>query len=228
MKDNFKRRDFIKAGFTFGALMLLPKLKVMAINNTLPNVLIIGDSISIGYTPFVRELLEGKAMVYRPDGNCLGTAWGVKNIDQWLIGRKYDIIHFNFGLHDLKHVDAETGKDSIKPEDPLQSDINTYANNLNSIITKLKATGAKLIFATTTPVPKKPNPPLRDDFQPKRYNKVAKKIMKKQKIAIDDLYNFALPQLKQIQLTNDVHYTKEGYHTLAQQVTSSILKVYDN
>lgn len=222
--SNLKRRDFIRTGFSLGTLLLLPDWSVKAAPIDLPNVLIIGDSISIGYTPFVRSFLADKAMVYRPEENCTGTQWGIKKIDEWLKGRKYDVIHFNFGLHDLKHVDAQTGKDSIKASDPLQSDLETYSRNLNHIIAKLKATGARLIFATTTPVPDHPNPPLRDAHQPKRYNKTAKKIMKVHGIAIDDLYNFALPQIKQIQLPNDVHYTKEGYSVLAQQVTKSILK----
>ena len=53
-------------------------------------VLILGDSISIGYTPFVRETLQADAVVVRPtlsDGqpeNCDGTTKGVKGLDRWL------------------------------------------------------------------------------------------------------------------------------------------------
>ena len=67
----------------------------------LPRVLLIGDSISIGYTLPVRELLKGKANVHRIPGNGGPTTNGLKNLDEWLAG-KWDVIHFNFGLHDLK------------------------------------------------------------------------------------------------------------------------------
>lgn len=71
----------------------------------LPRVLILGDSISIGYTLQVRELLKGKANVHRPATNCFSTREGAQQLDQWLGKDKWDVIHFNFGLHDLKYVD---------------------------------------------------------------------------------------------------------------------------
>jgi len=83
-------------------------------NPSLPNVLILGDSVSIGYTPEVRSLLSGKANVYRPlsaDGmgaeNCGDTTFGLANLDSWLaMAPHWSVIHFNFGLHDLEHVAA--------------------------------------------------------------------------------------------------------------------------
>ena len=70
----------------------------------LARVLLIGDSISIGYTLAVRELLEGKANVHRPPTNCGPTTRGLEQIDAWLGDKKWDVIHFNFGLHDLKYL----------------------------------------------------------------------------------------------------------------------------
>src|SRR5438552_13446227 len=75
----------------------------------LPRVLIIGDSISIGYQVPLREALAGKANVHRPATNCGPTTRGVEQIEQWLgddkNGGKWDVIHFNFGLHDVRHFD---------------------------------------------------------------------------------------------------------------------------
>ena len=65
-----------------------------------PRVLIIGDSISEGYTPRVRRLLEGKANVHRPADNCRMSAYGVEHIGEWVGDSKWDVIHFNFGLWD--------------------------------------------------------------------------------------------------------------------------------
>ena len=71
---------------------------------TLPRVLLIGDSVSRGYTAAVRKALAGKANVHRAPANCGPTASGIKNIDAWLTdqpgGEKWDVIHFNFGIHD--------------------------------------------------------------------------------------------------------------------------------
>lgn len=70
----------------------------------LPRVLLIGDSVSRGYTQAVRKALAGRANVHRAPANCGPTASGIKNIDAWLAsapgGGKWDVIHFNFGIHD--------------------------------------------------------------------------------------------------------------------------------
>jgi acyl-CoA thioesterase-1 len=109
----------------------------------LPRVLLIGDSISIGYTTPVRELLRGVANIHRVPENGGPTSRGVQQLDKWLGDGKWDVIHFNFGLHDIKLDDA--GK-------PLTSAAD-YEANLRAIVARLRATGARLVFATTTPVP---------------------------------------------------------------------------
>src|SRR5258708_25405385 len=68
----------------------------------LPRVLLIGDSISIGYTEPVRIELAGKANVHRIPANGSSTAVGVQNIEAWLGTAKWDFIHLNFWLHDLQ------------------------------------------------------------------------------------------------------------------------------
>jgi len=71
------------------------------VNATLPNVLIIGDSVSIGYTKPVMELLKGKANVQRVPVNCGNTKTALTGLDKWLGDIHWDIISFNWGLHDL-------------------------------------------------------------------------------------------------------------------------------
>src|SRR5262245_2767243 len=68
----------------------------------LPRVLLVGDSISIGYTLPVRTLLKGKANVHRVPENGGPTTNGLAKLSAWLGNGKWDVIHFNFGLHDLK------------------------------------------------------------------------------------------------------------------------------
>ncbi len=192
--------------------------------NALPRVFIIGDSISIGYTPFVVKALEGKAIVSRPKENCNGTRMGVEKLDQWLGQEKYDLIHFNFGLHDMKHVDTRTGEGTNNATDPVQSTLPVYKKNLQWIVSRLEATGAVLVFASTTPVPARSNRVMREPDQLTKYNKVALRIMRKHRIAINDLFSFAQPLIKEYQNPNDVHFTERGYALLGEEVASCIQK----
>ncbi len=187
------------------------------------SVLLLGDSISIGYHKTVVSALKDEADVTRPNGNCAGTTNGIKGIDDWLklAGGKFDVIHFNFGLHDLKAVNANDGKNSNNPDDPRQADLKTYEKNLREIVAKLKATEAKLIFATTTPFPAGVKP-FRDPEDASRYNAVAIKIMKENEIEIDDLYHFAKPRLEKIQRPANVHFTPAGSQQLGGEVVKQI------
>jgi len=137
---------FISPGMSSAAL----NRKMSKGGSNMPQVLIIGDSISIGYTEPVMTILEGKAVVARPKENCQGTTRGMEAIDEWLGSHKWNVIHFNWGLHDLKHV-KEDGLNSNDPNDRQQAPIDQYEKNLDILVKRLKKTGAKLIFATTTP-----------------------------------------------------------------------------
>jgi hypothetical protein len=186
-----------------------------------PAVLLLGDSISIGYTPFVREMLADEADVRRPDTNCAGTKKGLQFIDQWLGDARWAVIHFNWGLHDLKHVDA-SGKNSTNPEDPQQSPSAIYEKNLDKLVTRMKETGAILIFATTTPYPDRPDGPLRRAGYAGEYNAAARRVMKKHDVRINDLHAFCESRLKEIQRPHNVHFTKEGSRALARQAAAAI------
>jgi hypothetical protein len=186
----------------------------------LPNVLIIGDSISIGYAGLVRTQLEGKANVMHNPGNAQGTTLGLAKLQEWLGDTQWDVIHFNWGLHDLKHV-TEAGKNSNNPADPQQADLATYTASLKVLVKQLKATGSKLIFATTTPYPKGVKP-CRLPEDAAKYNAAALKIMKANNIEVNDLYSLALPKLKTLQRRRNVHFTTEGSKVLADQVAAKI------
>lgn len=181
----------------------------------LPRVLLIGDSISMGYTIPVRKLLAGKANVHRIPENAAFTGHGVKQIDTWLGNSKWDIIHFNFGLHDIKRMDH--GQQQVLLED--------YEKNLHLIVKRLKKTGATLIYATTTPVPQGKVSPPRVPADVERYNDAARRVMKEESVPVDDLYAFALPRLEKIQMPVNVHYTEAGYEELAGEVARHILAV---
>lgn len=189
----------------------------------LPNVLILGDSISIGYTLQVREQLNGKANVYRPmEGakpeNCGDTVKAVRNIDRWLeIAPKWDVIHFNWGLHDLKRVNGkETG-----PEIPSRIPVGQYKKNLQLVIDKMNATGAKLVFATTTAYPDGVNP-CRLPADAEIYNSAALEVIKKNGIPVNDLYAFTENRLEELQIPKNVHFTPKGSKVIAAEVADRI------
>lgn len=186
----------------------------------LPRVLILGDSISLGYTLPVRSRLAGQANVHRPAENCGETARGVKSLDKWLGDGKWDVIHFNFGLHDLKYLDA-AGK-YVPPEQGRQvASVADYERNLRELVARLQKTGAKLVFATTTPVPAATLGRVEHDEI--RYNEAAVRVMRELGVAVDDLHALVVPRQDKIQLPKNVHFTKDGYDQLADRVVASIM-----
>jgi acyl-CoA thioesterase-1 len=197
----------------------------------LPNVLLIGDSISIGYTRAVRDLLKGKANVFRPINgkgeaeNCSDTSKGIAELDRWLaLAPKWAVIHFNWGLHDLKRMTpgASTPTPSANPEDPPLRSVNDYRENLEKIVARLQQTGARLVFATTTPVPEGVKSPFRAPGDPARYNLAASEVMKHNGVQMNDLYTFIRPHLAELQLPQNVHFTGKGSEALAEQVVEVI------
>lgn len=196
-----------------------PSFVEVADEPSLPRVLLIGDSISMGYTIPVREMLKGKANVHRPAANCGPTERGLTQLDKWLGNGKWDVIHFNFGLHDLKYLDA-AGKYVAPDKGKQVAPPDVYEKNLRELVARLKKTGAKLVFATTTPVPDGTLGRIMGDE--KGYNEVAVKVMKESGIAIDDLHAVVIAADKPIQRPRNVHFTNEGYRLLAAAVVQSV------
>lgn len=177
-----------------------------------PRVLLIGDSISIGYTPATIKLLEGVAQVTHHPGNAQNTRNGLEKLKEWLKAGPFEVIHFNWGLWDLRN-----GGTAVPIEE--------YEKNLRELVRQLKATNAKLIWASITPVPEGAGG--RTNKEVLTYNAAAKKIMEENKIPCDDLYAFALPRLDKIQLAKNVHFSKEGSEVLAKQVADCIKAILD-
>lgn len=187
----------------------------------LPRVLIIGDSISIGYTLPTRELLKGVANVHRIAVNGSSSDVGLAKLDEWLAtdgaGKKWDVIHFNWGLHDLKHW--KDGK--LDMTGPQVNAVTAYEKNLREIVAKLKKTGAKLIWATTTPVPEGSQGRVAKDEL--SYNEAAARVMKTDGVAINDLHAIVVAK-PDLQRPANVHFTDEGSKALAAQVAAEIKK----
>src|SRR5690349_956792 len=119
-------------------------------------VLILGDSISLGYTEPVRKRLQGIAEVSRPRENCQHSAYGLQRIKTWLGDGKWDVIHFNWGIWDT-HMLSEKGE-LVQNEATYKGDMHIrhtpeqYGQNLTKLVETMEKTGAKLIWASTTPI----------------------------------------------------------------------------
>jgi acyl-CoA thioesterase-1 len=215
----------MKYNFLF-VLLVISSISFIKSTKHLPKVLIIGDSIAGDYFSIVMNKLQGIAEVQTPQepGNGGGTTNGLLYVDKWIAEAKWDVIHFNFGLHDIKHIDPETGKNSKNLNDPQQANPEQYGKNLRVIVQKLKASGAKLIFATTTPYPDKLGKQMRTPGMPAVYNKIAIEIMRENDIAINDLYSYVLPRMEKLQRPKNVHFKEKGYQVIGNEVAEIITK----
>ena len=135
---------------------------------------------------------------------------------------KWDVVHFNWGLHDIKHVKPGTSEVSSEASDPSLRTVSEYVANLEGIVTRLEKTGAKLIFCTTTPVAPETKGPYRRDEDVVQYNGAALKAVSGRVAAVDDLYGFTKPQLEKVQLPNNVHFSTEGSKVLGDEVARVI------
>lgn len=187
----------------------------------LPNVLLIGDSISMRYTAGVRKELKGAANVFRAPDNCRSTRQTLEHIETYLGDVRWDVIHFNWGIHDLTHLSPE-GKAAPPPEGSHQVPLKTYRVNLGKLITRLKATGAHLIRATTTPIGSKSEKVgFRRDRDVVAYNAAALEAVNSRRIAVNDLYSLIKPQADAL-LPDGVHPNAKGIRILARAVAKSV------
>ena len=186
-----------------------------------PKILIIGDSISLGYTPYVREDLQGIAEVYHNRGNAQHTGTGLDSIETWIGTKDWDIIQFNWGLWDLcyRHPDSKTQGNRDKVHGTITYELEDYGKNLDSIVQWMKAkSDAKLIFVTTTYVPENEAGRYQEDAI--RYNQLAKRIMEENGVVINDIYEASRRIHRQYgKDSGDVHYLPEGYRALAKEIT---------
>jgi Ca2+-binding RTX toxin-like protein len=174
----------------------------------LPRVLLIGDSVSRAYTQAVREELTGIANVHRAPANCGPTAYGVEKLDTWLGNGTWDVIHFNFGIHDR--------------ETPLAD----YVTRLEQLVERMQQTGAELVWASTTPIPDVPGKYSAESIVQR--NSAAANVMQEHGVAIDDLFTAITPRLAEWQNPGDVHFLEPGNEFLGEQVATFLKSMFPN
>jgi hypothetical protein len=179
----------------------------------LPRVLLIGDSITRAYYPEVEKHLAGKAYVGRLASSAfISDPILSRQIEMVLSQYKFEVIHFNNGMHGWQHSEAEY--EQAFPE--FLKTIRKFAPN------------AKLIWANTTPLKVSPNLPADNQTQATddrvaARNAIALKFVQPQGIAVDDLNS---PVRGHAELHSDnVHFNEQGIALQASQVAASIEKV---
>ena len=190
-------------------------------------VLLLGDSIRMGYDDYVKEMLEGKCEVYYDAAdNGRFAAYTLWQMNQ--LFRKYgpfDIVHWNNGYWDM-NVEA-----------PMQTalyPIEDYKYLLRRIAREIKKNGAKVIFALTTPVldagAAADNSGTGaeyisyDDNWVRKYNAAACEVMKEENIPINDLYTLCRQDKNYYKCEDMLHLTEEGYRACAEQSSKLILE----
>ena len=193
---------------------------VTAQEKPLPKVVLIGDSIRIGYAPFVAKLLAGKAIVVSAKPNGEDTANVLRNLEEWVVKENPDVVHLNAGLHDLK---LSAGRYQVPLAD--------YEKNLTTILDRIrKETKATVIFATSTPIMDGRHAQRKAGFDRfeadvRRYNVAADALMRQAGVPVNDLHKLvedAGPE--KIFLPDGTHYTPEGYELMAAAVAEHILR----
>lgn len=209
----------MKMLWTAAALLLLA-----GCNSSQSQTLIVGDSISLGYTPYVEtrdaDVAHNGACPYYIDADTGPTNAGNSKraascMDIWLSQGNYRIVHFNTGLHDVR--DCGNG--------PAVA-LSDYLMNLQSIIDAIRAHGAVPIFATTTPV--EHAMACHSDLTIQEYNAAAVEMMHSQGIQVDDLYAYMAPYQTQYHGDEGIHFTQQGYEFLAARVISALSATASN
>ncbi len=199
-----------------------------------PKVLIMGDSIAGGYIRYVKGALHKRMDVVQAAGEqknvIFSTPVALEHIDEWLGNTKWDVIHFNFGLHDLKIIDPAAADSEDPPRRPVGQgkpwvSVEDYEKNLLTLVKRMKQTGAVLIWCSTTPVPAGASG--RVPGSEVAYNEAALRVMQAEGVRVNDLHAFVgigEQRLKNGGLKADVHYrnANPGYQSLAREVVRAI------
>ena len=190
-------------------------------------VILLGDSIRMGYQATVIKELKEVAEVWAPTENGAHTANLLVQLSTWVLPKNAAVIHLNAGLHDLKTLHYDTRETVI----PLRH----YRENVETLLrTMREKTPARLIWATTTLVNDEGSRRAREKNREFRrynvdveaYNRAAVKVCRKLRVPVNDLYTLS-QQHPELQLPDGVHFSPAGYELLGKQVAARIRESLD-
>ncbi len=173
-------------------------------------VLLLGDSLRMGYEPIVRKLLDGIAQVSGPSENGRWAGYTLNSLRFWIPDLpKPDIIHWNNGLWDLGD-DYGLGRPFSLPEE-YESAFERTITVFGKLFPK-----AKVIMATTMPTD---NP---DSSDIEAYNEILKNVAARHQIPVNDLFRIVKGREKEFVGEDHIHLTKIGFEIVAKQVADVI------
>lgn len=174
----------------------------------LPRVLLIGDSITGGYGPKVADALKGKASVARlTTSKSIGDPVLLAEVSLVLGQCRFDVVHFNNGLHGWGYSEEE------------------YQKAFPDLVATIRkhAPQAKLIWATITPMRQagKLDVIAENTKRVQSRNQIAEAIVAHEGIAGDDLYGLVKDH-PEYWSPDGVHFNAQGVAAQAEQVTKKI------
>ena len=187
------------------------------------NVVLVGDSIRLGYQPVVEALLATKASVHATPDNCGSTRDILEHFRDWIVGSldADSVVHLNAGLHDLRRVAGPAGDVHV----PLAE----YRRNLEEIVRRVAAQPRvqRLILATSTPVDDARHAAARlaNRFSSDvaAYNAVIRTVARDTGAAINDLHGVIAADLSRFIDVDGVHLTSAGNRAAATAVVSAVV-----
>lgn len=183
-----------------------------------PKVLLLGDSIRGSYQQAVADLLGDAADVVGPEENGQFTLYTLHSVLRWVeqLGSP-EVVHWNNGLHDVGHNPGRS---------PVQIPIDDYARNIGFIAQLLLDTGAKVIWATTTPV--HPGRAFLDNEWSWRneeidaYNTAALEVIEPLGLPVNDLHALVAADPDGLLCDDLLHLSDTGVARCAQAVAEAV------
>ena len=188
-------------------------------------ILLLGDSIRIGYQEYVKEELAGEYEVLCPEDNgrfAAYTLWQANQMFKW--NSDIALVHFNNGYWDM-NIEAPM-TEAIHP-------VEEYVSFLRRIVALCRQCGAKVVFATTVPVPEDgaggDNTGVQGTINyrnawVKAYNAAATALMEELEVPINDLYALCHEDDRCYKCADLLHLSEEGSRACAKQVADYVRK----
>ncbi|MBQ6907506.1 MAG: SGNH/GDSL hydrolase family protein [Clostridia bacterium] len=201
-------------------------------------LMLLGDSIRLGYQDSVKNALDGEFDVWGPDENGRFAKYTLNELGRIFsaytkrcteeqnqalltpgeaIGKdiiKPDVIHWNNGLWDTSIVCVEDGPFTPIPE---------YIDYMSKILRELRKITGKIIFASTTPV-KPQNPNQKNDIITE-YNKHILDFMDKNKVVVNDLNALVSQDVNKYLSPDNIHLSEEGKRVCAEQIAKCVREI---
>ena len=186
-------------------------------------IVLIGDSIRMGYDKYIKDALQNSAQVFYPDENCRFAEYVLRYAHEWKrkfeCGDDVDLVHWNAGLWDVLEL---FGDEPLTPFSSYGELIVRIDKRLRMLFPK-----AKFVFATSTSVNESIARPefFRHNSTIEKYNKEAIRVLKNTDTIINDLYSLTASFPDEYH-SDFVHfYTPMGTEQIGGRVLSVICEL---